>query len=1252
MKRFFFVVAFCTSLLTGLGLFLFPPARAAENPLLALLNLPAPPPPNPQVTLPPVVYPDNFFSKSNPPPDDMPIEYLMAYWRAQSSDFSELRYKVYPSDKVLARLIAELSKNPAEIGDFLNIFPPGDRSADFIKSTYNRMSNGDEELRHYRSALRRWLKYNTREFSFELERDASRVADANSYVSFHNELIALARVDWDRAAPIVSRLYSNPGQRASQTAALWALYLHAIEEGSTGDAERYRDELQKTIADRSLPDGIRDLALDALSLEKEWPGRDEWYVSQLEDETLLDLGTYTGLTTLVSVSPDEKYIERMIALLDSDNINVRTAAARNLLLKVNTNRPDIVKALLPWISDPRWVRMGIDGRESVIRALGRIKLPDAVPVLIAALDEKETRRSPDGNANGAAANAMRRAIDAADAIANAANSAVLEDANSPRYSSMISNVNSSSFTGSPDSYPLRGSAIAALSYQADTRAVPALRRLLNETADSPYERTTLIDALYNCRGFTVAEQVDAVEDVAANFEQIQTTIASNAVANYVGHPTADSLVDPFIQGTLDLKRALGVYLAKRRSVGEDVARAVVDRITALDRSDPATAAALRRIVIAWQARAVYALSLRDLKAGRTDAASLVRLLTARHYIREEMQSDLYEIRSANATAFGISACIIEDPNDFDSILDGPSDEAKTAMLACARLIRAPLRVQKVAENLQSKDRMLALAAERYLESEDSAEARRIVLSLHPGEARILGSKVAFFPDQAASHALEVSTRELFATVNPYFHPSVYSADDYAGDSGQTTEKLLREEVMKNPDLLGVYNWLENYIHVYKDRAVLSWHDDPARYRERVLTKEEFDNFKGLIVHFRAEELKPFLSCGNCPSRQLIMLGRNGGRRVFVRSFALPQFFLELDRVFDAMRLPPATIKYWAARDIPGLEVLFADDRFKGVTVWKNGSDLRLLTVETHDRIPIEGDLPEVAGGAGEEEGEDGNESPDHQPEEANPRLQRWYENYAWFGVSNGKLGAAASQPTDAEYILPTDSFNVRPSSERWKARAGAVEIRADDKGLYRVAGGKLTKIKSGSYEGPVMTPNGRWVVVSKYDDDYDVSLVRVNLLTNKEFVVRSEELPVYRAIAFVPSINRILVGPYDHDYEHYYQGPDDHPPMMVENGGGLSLLDPETGALIAARGEVRPIVQQTFRPLQPTGTPYEFWAAVPNGNETVIGTYNSRNFNLKPAIKLPRLNFDSMSMWIDSAGGKAYFVYGGHLLAVPLKTGQ
>ena len=202
MKRFFSAVACCTFLLVLLSYFLFPISSAAENPLLVLLNLPSPPPPNPQVSLPPRSnYPADLFTKSNPPPDDAPIDVLMEYWRAQAQDYNEIRNKVYPSEKALDRLLAAIAKEPEQLHWFLLILPPGSRSAEFVKGIYDGIATGSEKGYEQRARLKQWMKYNTPYFSAELARDASRVADNEGYVTHHRDLLALARVDWERAGP-------------------------------------------------------------------------------------------------------------------------------------------------------------------------------------------------------------------------------------------------------------------------------------------------------------------------------------------------------------------------------------------------------------------------------------------------------------------------------------------------------------------------------------------------------------------------------------------------------------------------------------------------------------------------------------------------------------------------------------------------------------------------------------------------------------------------------------------------------------------------------------------------------------------------------------------------------------------------------------------------------------------------------------------------------------------------------------------
>jgi hypothetical protein len=87
---------------------------------------------------------------------------------------------------------------------------------------------------------------------------------------------------------------------------------------------------------------------------------------------------------------------------------------------------------------------------------------------------------------------------------------------------------------------------------------------------------------------------------------------------------------------------------------------------------------------------------------------------------------------------------------------------------------------------------------------------------------------------------------------------------------------------------------------------------------------------------------------------------------------------------------------------------------------------------------------------------------------------------------------------------------------------------------------------------------------------------------------------------------------------------------------------------MAAPGEVRPLGQLSFRGLQPTSTPGEYWASIPRGKAgTLFGIYSTRYFSFKPLLKLPKILFDSEQMWVDEAEKKVYFIHQGHLLSAP-----
>ena len=118
----------------------------------------------------------------------------------------------------------------------------------------------------------------------------------------------------------------------------------------------------------------------------------------LEDETLADLRvngrSYTGLTTIVLMAPPEKYMDRMLGLLKNSNPAVRNAAVKNLALLIGKDSPEVVRALLPWLENPKWAKENGGERARLVEALQSLPMPESVPGLIAIMEEMQTVKRP------------------------------------------------------------------------------------------------------------------------------------------------------------------------------------------------------------------------------------------------------------------------------------------------------------------------------------------------------------------------------------------------------------------------------------------------------------------------------------------------------------------------------------------------------------------------------------------------------------------------------------------------------------------------------------------------------------------------------------------------------------------------------------------------------------------------------------------------------------------------------------------
>ncbi len=1281
MKRTIYSAIFCLALLAGGAQFFNEAAKAQTDVITALLELPAPPPPNPLVPPRSGERAPEFYDRTKPPPDNAPIQDLIDYWTSVGSEYRQLNHRVYPSPAVVRRLMDEVNRDPQMGVELMNAFGENEEGARFIKNLYDRhLAAGTLEPNELQR-MRGWLTYNSPYFADDLERRATRVRDTGEYLTDHDELVALGRVDWNRAAPIVNQLYNDPSQPNSKVAALWALYRRALDTDSIGDTDRYRDELKAIVEDRTASPAMRDLALDALTKEKEWPGRDDWYVTLLADETLADLRingrSFTGLTTIIYHSPKGRFKDKMIELAASDNRVVRNAAVRNLMLMLSDGGEDVIMALLPWLSDPKWATLptGESGRNQMVNALANYAIPDSVPGLITILDEKASpETSP---AYYAAANAINTAVNT---MASAANAAAYA-ANTASNTNMTARVSGPV----PDHFPFRYSAIRALAKQADGRAVPALRRLLNQTEN--YERTSVVHALLASGGFSIGEQVDSLEHYVRNSSQMDDAIRA-AITNELGIGVSEDfdmrnlspaersrfagIVSKIYQNQQEAKQDLtsqiGEAVAAATEPDDILIRAVIDRIEKLERREPTTAANLRSVLLRWKGTAINSMMLRDLRNGKADVETIVKLLAGRKEIRERQISEVFELRGGTAVAAGTSACMLEDPMSYRAALEASGEHA-AAMLACARLVRAELPIEVVASFLQSENKGLAKAAELYLESEDSPDARRIVLSLYPNQAKVLGA-TSNFKGSSKKDRFTASIGELFKSVGgSTFTPVRMYAQMESAKKVPVDLEAIQKELATDEQLLGVYSYDKNFVRIRRDGVVYSYVEDAARYTERVLTTDEFNELRQYLNHHSVDDLKPFLTCPEvCASKELTMVGRAGGRRVYVEGNTMPEFFAGLDEYFSRLRNDLMTLKYAAARDIPGLEVIFADENHIAEAVWKNGDDLRILTVDQAARTRSERSLADeinklqAAADTTEYDEEDVQDAPAN-PADAEDEMsyyqkiqelreKRSLDGISWRSIRGGRATSVSSPPPGIEFPTTIDSFPVK-AVEAWKARAQNVEIRGSSEGLFKIAQGKMVKIREGYFQPPLLSSNGRWGLAFRETED-TVGLIRVDLVGNREFPVDIEGENA-SPVCFIPAVNRFLLrsSNYDRYYDDHYE--EEEGPGIITRDHDLKnasfiLLDPVSGRTQPAPGEVRPMAQQTYRPLQIAGKPHEFWAAIPDPDrkQTLVGLYDSQVFGFRPLLTIPKLLFDSMDLWVDQSERKAYFVYKGHVLAAPI----
>ncbi len=287
-----------------------------------------------------------------------------------------------------------------------------------------------------------------------------------------------------------------------------------------------------------------------------------------------------------------------------------------------------------------------------------------------------------------------------------------------------------SITGNGDGY-IRYKVIKSLEKMRDSSFVPVLHEAIQDKEKyDDEEASSLIRALIACGGLTIEEMVAALESCAAEVEVSVDNHRANRRLRI--HPQTKSF-DVLV----------GQIVAEQEYASEALAAAVLERLKALRKEKPDVAAKLWLIAQQWRFPSVKLELVEQIADGVANLDALLEAFDRRQDLRDHDTVALRELAVAGGYKSGIGVALLGDQAGALDILNGGDRAAKLALLACARMLREPLPVEKIGAFLKSPDKLLALAAERYLESEDSPTARKLILALHPTEALILGARGAF-----------------------------------------------------------------------------------------------------------------------------------------------------------------------------------------------------------------------------------------------------------------------------------------------------------------------------------------------------------------------------------------------------------------------------------------------------------------------------------------------------------------------------
>jgi len=1099
--------------------------------------------------------------ESKPPADDAPIKELIAYW-TQDHDTNAPK----PSDKVRQRLLEVCETRPELTPNLVDFLP---ETTDTHDRLYKLLEEEPGDEFQWKSFLRDWLQHNSRYFRDELIA-AARAADDRAHDA-GEDLKALARLDWDAARPILESL-ASAGKFFVTPVALALLYEHAMQNGDSAQAESHRALLKAIVTNRQASWSARAEVLMSL-MKTEWGGQEEWLVSLFADPTLSNI-------------PEDE-IES--AVESKDESSAKTDAAKGAIAIEDVPvardvgfsgefKPGILASVFHRNID-KWLPVVSDLAGHSHRTVRQAAVKCLASFLnYKSCDEKRKKEIAQRLAPCLTEPGWAAAEDRLSLIES------LVNLQAPELLSGLIWV-----LEHDEDQDNRAAAAEAVTQYRDPRVIPALRHAL-EREENENRREKIVTALAECGGFSDDEMAAAIEAYAK-------TVVSEGGEQEIGIAEAGDS-----DKSLPLKVSIGRILRKSETIQatEGMAIRLFERAKALRTSQPAVAREILRSIEGAPLRVAKINLVERIGAGWADIDALTLALENRDSVQKSAGDELYGLIKQGGYAAGIAATILNDEREQRETLGGTDAKAQLALLAGARYLREKLPVELASKLLDSPNRALAKAAESYLEVEDSAAARKLVMARHPGEAYILGD------------IFTIGDRRLSFKIPPSW------------------EEAMRKEIKSDPGLEAIYALgrtdSERFsngviIRVRDGKAEISLYEVEGRRNVRLLTESEFEELRSFTSRQEVEDLGPESHDDDAGRRdyEYLRLTKEGGRRIALdglhRAPKNPTLHEELSGLFYRLSRSGEFITRYAIEDkIPGVEVLLADKNQEAMMICGEGREIRVLI------------------------GEKG--APLRRLAEAMPEGREF---------SSGKPGKLTDDPTACRVLsmislLMKNKWNDNFGDLSLPARSGdawVYSLLGKDAGIWKFEpGAEPAKIISGSYVSPFVTPDGKWLVAIKTMNEggeYSPRLVRHNLQTGKEFPVIMPNAGYHPPCVFVAAHGKVLLGGSG---------------SLGQAGPGAInyLLDPETGKVQQVKGEFRPLIERFPRELQPTGNPNEFWAAVADEQKraTSLGRYDSRNFVFRPLVELPGLKLSNSDFWVDVTGSKIWFTDHGHLLRIPL----